>query len=197
MSADVGSVGRSVATGTGWRCRGVIGCGRNGAAALRGVWVYSGRQHWRCGRSVVADRMQPAGQHREGWFRVRFCCEPLPFSFVEKEKTIPLGECGLLYETGRRMQNGPDTPSGPFRSRCNSVAVLVLQLLPGTAELFFGYSVSALLGKGCSQNGTAIRRKEGRDGDITPRRPRFGALSAPCGALFRKGRGEAPAGARR
>ena len=181
MSADVGLAGRSVAPGTGRRCRGAVGCGRSMAAALE--W---GRYR----DSRVDGRPVPHA----------FLCGPLPFSFVEKEKTAPLGECGLLYETGRRMQHGPDTLSGRFRSRCNSVAVLVLQLIPGAAVLFFGYSLSTLLGEGCAQNGTATRRGRVTEAILmafTPRRPRFGALSTPCGALFRKGRGEAPAGARR
>lgn len=178
MSADVGLAGRSVAPGTGRRCRGVVGCGRSEVAAL--VW---GRYR----DSRVDGRPVPHA----------FLCGPLPFSFVEKEKTAPLGECGLLYETGRRMQHGPNTSSGRFRSRCNSVAALVLQLLPGIAVLFFGYSLSALFGGGLLSEWNGYSAREGRDGDTTPRRPRFGALSTPCGALFRKGRGEAPAGARR
>lgn len=178
MSADVGLAGRSVAPGTGRRCRGAVGCGRSEVAAL--VW---GRYR----DSRVDGRPVPHA----------FLCGPLPFSFVEKEKTAPLGECGLLYETGRRMQHGPDTLSGRFRSRCNSVAVLVLQLIPGAAVLFFGYSLSALLGGGLRSEWNGYSAREGRDGDTTPRRPRFGAFSTPCGALFRKGRGEAPAGARR
>lgn len=177
MSADVGLAGRSVAPGTGRRYRGAVGCGRSMAAAL--VW---GRYR----DSRVDGRPVPHA----------FLCGPLPFSFVEKEKTAPLGECGLLYETGRRVRNGPNTSSGRFRSRCNSVAALVLQLLPGIAVLFFGYSSALFLGRAAFRM-ERLLGAERRDGDTTPRRPRFGALSTPCGALFRKGRGEAPAGARR
>lgn len=155
MSADVGLAGRSVAPGTGRRCRGAVGCGRSMAAAL--VW----------GRPVPHA----------------FLCGPLPFSFVEKEKTAPLGECGLLYETERRVRNGPNTSSGRFRSRCNSVAVLVLQLIPGAAVLFFGYSLSALFGEGCFQNGTATRRGRGEMGTPHPGARdsgRFRYLAAHC-----------------
>lgn len=164
MSADVGLAGRSVAPGTGRRCRGAVGCGRSMAAAL--VW---GRYR----DSRVDGRPVPHA----------FLCGPLPFSFVEKEKTAPLGECGLLYETGRRMQHGPDTLSGRFRSRCNSVAVLVLQLIPGAAVLFFGYSLSTLLGEGCAQNGTATRRGRGEMGTPHPGARdsgRFRYLAARC-----------------
>lgn len=164
MSADVGLAGRSVAPGTGRRCRGAVGCGRSMAAAL--VW---GRYR----DSRVDGRPVPHA----------FLCGPLPFSFVEKEKTAPLGECGLLYETGRRVQHGPNTSSGRFRSRCNSVAALVLQLLPGIAVLFFGYSLSTLLGEGCAQNGTATRRGRGEMGTPHPGARdsgRFRYLAARC-----------------
>lgn len=164
MSADVGLAGRSVAPGTGRRCRGAVGCGRSEVAAL--VW---GRYR----DSRVDGRPVPHA----------FLCGPLPFSFVEKEKTAPLGECGLLYETGRRVRNGPNTSSGRFRSRCNSVAALVLQLLPGIAVLFFGYSLSALFGEGCFQNGTATRRVRGEMGTPHPGARdsgRFRHLAAHC-----------------
>lgn len=157
------------------------GDGVEGWLGATGVW----RQRWCVGRyrdSRVDGRPVPHV----------FLCGPLPFSFVEKEKTASLGECGLLYETGRRVQNGPNTSSGRFRSRCNSVAALVLQLLPGAAVLFSGMASALFLGRAALRNYSA---REGRDGDITLRRPRFGALSTPCGALFRMG--EVPVGARR
>lgn len=77
MSADVGLAGRSVAPGTGRRCRGAVGCGRSMAAALE--W---GRYR----DSRVDGRPVPHA----------FLCGPLPFSFVEKEKTAPMHGYGLL-----------------------------------------------------------------------------------------------------
>lgn len=177
MSADVGLAGRSVAPGTGRRCRGAVGCGRSMAAAL--VW---GRYR----DSRVDGRPVPHA----------FLCGPLPFSFVEKEKTAPLGECGLLLKQG----DGSGTVRIPHRGVSAPGAILLPPCFatpPGYCGALFRVQPQRSFWGGLLSEWNGYSAREGRDGDTTPRRPRFGALSTPCGALFRKGRGEAPAGARR
>ena len=177
MSADVGLAGRSVAPGTGRRCRGAVGCGRSMAAAL--VW---GRYR----DSRVDGRPVPHA----------FLCGPLPFSFVEKEKTAPLGECGLLYERETGAERS-EYLIGAFPLPVQFCCRPCFATPPGYCGALFRVQPQRSFWGGLLSEWNGYSAREGRDGDTTPRRPRFGALSTPCGALFRKGRGEAPAGARR
>lgn len=156
------------------------GDGVEGWSGAAGVW----RQRW-----CVFGRYR--NSRVDGWPVPHvFLCGPLPFSFVEKEKTTPF--------KGMRSSMKQGDGCGTFRIPHRGVSAPVAILLP---PLFCNSSRAQRCSRSFWEvllsewNGYSAR--EGRDGDITPRRPRFGALSAPYGALFRKGRGEAPAGARR
>lgn len=177
MSADVGLAGRSVAPGTGRRCRGAVGCGRSMAAALE--W---GRYR----DSRVDGRPVPHA----------FLCGPLPFSFVEKRRPHPLGNAVFYMKQG----DGCSTVRIPCRGVSAPGAILLPSLFCSSSRVqrcSFRVQPQHSFGGGLRSEWNGYSAREGRDGDTTPRRPRFGALSTPCGALFRKGRGEAPAGARR
>lgn len=180
MSADVGSVGRSVAPGTGRRCRGVVGCGRSEVTGrVRpeyggsvGVWAY--RDNRVDGRSVPHA----------------FLGGSLPFSFAKKKRPHPLGNAVFYMKQG----DGCGTFRIPHRGVSAPVAILLPPLFCNSSR---AQRCSRSFWEVLLSEWNGYSAREGRDGDTTPRRPRFGALSAPYGALFRKGRGEAPAGARR
>lgn len=136
-------------------------------------WSGAAGARWQggCGRSIAAA-LVCVGRYRDSRVDGRpvphvFLCGPLPFSFAKKKRPHPLRNA-VFYETGRRVRNGPNTLLGRFRSWCNSVAALVLQLLPGAAVLFFRYGLSAHFGEGCAQNGTATRRVRGEMGTPHP-----------------------------
>lgn len=169
----------------GGRLHPVRGDGVEGRLGAAGVW----RQRW-CGGGIGTAALTG------GRFRTRFCAVPSRSRLWKKRRPHPLGNAVFYMKQG----DGCGTVRIPHRGVPHPVQFCCRPCFatpPGYCGALFRVQPQRSFWGGLLSEWNGYSAREGRDGDTTPRRPRFGALSTPCGALFRKGRGEAPAGARR